>query len=256
MAEGDNEFEEFQVDIVGPKPQDVAFDDLAEFVQALEKAIAATLGTVEERDVALRLVGISEGSDRLTLAVARKAVPSVAQISARVRSAEYSALPRRAHAALSDMSRVVARRNWGFRFVRNQRLQIVKAEVPADQGIPPPKVEAIRGATTILARCMRVGGVEPRAELRLPNRESLLHVGITESQAKQLRVYEDVVLAGQATWDPATWEIVEFAVTGVTPYEATPVDVSFRELARSAGDTWSKVDADAFVKEQRAEPES
>lgn len=253
MPEAD--FEQFQIDIVGPKPQDVEFADLVEFVSALQEAIAGTLGTVDKSLVSLRLVGVSEGSDRLTLAVPRAAATSVADIASSVRESSYSTLPRRAHAALSDMSRIARRRRWGFRFVRNQRLKIAQAEVPADREIPPPAVQEIKGATTILAHCMRVGGVKPRAELRLPNRETLLHVDITEGIAKQLRVYEDVVLAGQATWDAATWEIVDFAVTAVSPFQSTPVDVSFRELARAAGEAWVGVDVDEFVARQRsAEP--
>jgi hypothetical protein len=42
----------------------------------------------------------------------------------------------------------------------------------------------------------------------------------------------------------------------VTAYEATPADLSFRELARAGGDVWQGVDADTFVKEQRSEQEA
>jgi hypothetical protein len=252
------QFELFQVDIVGPNPADVAFADLAEFVTALQRAVAATQGVADETTATLRLVKIEEGSDRLTLAVRREFVASVSTLSARVRDANYAALPRRAHTALSEMSKVVQRKRWGFRFVRDERLNIAAAEVAVDREIPAPKREAIKGATTILARCMRVGGVEPRVELRLPNRQALLNVDITETLAIQLgsRVYQDVVLAGEATWDPHTWEITEFSVTSISPYESMPLDVSFRELAHAAGRTWDNVDAQVFVREQRAEPDA
>lgn len=245
----------FQVDILGANPEEVTISELSDFLRALEQAVASASETYDER-IKLRLVDVATGSDRLTLAAPSEALPHIAVITAALKNGSFDQLPRPTHQALSEMSKVTKRNNWGFRFVGNKRLSIESVEFDVGQEVPAPVIRKVKGVTSIMARCMRVGGaVTPRAELRVHNRQVLLHVDISEKLAKELgnRLYDDVVLSGEATWDPDTWEVVEFSVSAIAPYEQTPVDVSFQQLAHVAGTAWDGIDADSFVQEQRGE---
>jgi hypothetical protein len=107
----------------------------------------------------------------------------------------------------------------------------------------------LQGTTTIQALCLRVGGVQPKAELRLPNREKLLHAELTAEVARQLaqRLYEEVILEGRATWNVDPWEVEAFRVNRVTTYRKTDAVLAFKELSEAARGSWDEVDALSYV---------
>jgi hypothetical protein len=256
----------FEVDIVGPKPDEVPATDLCEFVTEFVRAVAeagannaaepAEADRAEETPVApcVSLVEISEGSDRLTFATTREYAQAVARIASSIRRGRYAALPRSVHESLHRMSQVTYRRGWGIRFPANRKLGIVTATLKKGADIPAPKpLPAMTGSTTLLGRLMRVGGVSPKAELRLPNRPDLLYVDVTEEMAMALagRLYQDVSLEGTASWDPDTWRLRSFRVARLLDFAAISPAAAFRELAASAGDAWNGVDALAYVRSSR-----
>jgi hypothetical protein len=205
---------QFRLDILGPRPQDVPARDLADFIQKFDAAVRAELAPVSSEDslrepadaeldvLAFRyssswsetadeptisLVAISEGSDRLHFAVAPRAIPAVARISRSLASQDFTLLTRTAWQALHDMSQVTKRRAWGVRLCKNAALSIEEATVPIGGEVPAPdELPAITGTTVIRARVIRAGGAKPRAELRVPNRSSLLYVDVSEADAKFL----------------------------------------------------------------------
>lgn len=255
----------FEVDIVGPKPDEVPATDLCEFVTEFVKAVAATVSEAAEvTDPAageatlvascVSLVDISEGSDRLTFATTQQYAPAVARIASSIRRRRYSSLPRTAHESLHRMSQVTHRRGWGIRFPGNRKLGIQTATLKMGSDIPAPQTPpAMTGSTTLLGRLMRVGGVSPKAELRMPNRSDLLYVDVTEEMAMALanRLYQDVSLEGTAIWDPDTWRMRSFKVVRLLDYTALSPAAAFRELAASAGNAWNGVDALAYVRSSR-----
>ena len=256
----------FEVDLVGPKPDEVPATDLCEFVTEFVRAVAGASGDVaaESADAertedtlavpCVSLVEISEGSDRLTFATTHEYAPAVARIASSIRRGRYTSLPRAVHESLHRMSQVTHRRGWGIRFPANKKLGIVTATVKKGTAIPPPKAfPAMTGSTTLLGRLMRVGGVSPKAELRLPNRPDLLYVDVTEEMAMALagRLYQDVALEGTATWDPDTWKLRSFKVVRLLDFAAVSPAAAFRELAAAVGDAWDGVDALEFVRSNR-----
>lgn len=260
----------FEVDIVGPKPDEVPATDLCEFVAEFVKAVAAfddDSNEVEDSPEGddendqplstppcLSLVEISEGSDRLTFVTTQKYAPAVVRIASSIRRGRYSGLPRSAHEYLHRMSQVTKRRGWGIRFPSNKKLGIQPASVKKGEEIPEPKsAPAMSGTTTLLGTLMRVGGVSPRAELRLANRSKLLYVDVTEEMAKALasRLYQQVSLEGTATWDPDTWRMQSFKAVRLLDYAGLPPSAAFRELSSSAGNVWDGVDAIEYVRANR-----
>lgn len=245
----------FDVEIVGPKPHEVPAVELAEFIQEFARAVLNASGGISESGgTPVSLVGVTEGSDRLTFATTEKFVPVVARISTSIAKRRFSGLPESAHESLHRMSQVTKRRGWGLRIPANKKLKIPAASIKKGADIPAPAPKPLmRGTTSLLARVMRVGGVRPRAELRIPNSSDLLFVDISEDIARILasRLYDEVTLEGVATWDPDTWRMRDFAVTRLLEFVGTPPAEAFRELSAAAGSAWDGVDAVAYVKDVR-----
>src|SRR5262249_31771296 len=146
---------------------------------------------------------------------------------------------------------------WGVKLIANRALAIEEAIVPRGAEVPaPPELPAVTGTTVLRARVIRAGGAtKPKAELRVPNRDSLLYVDVSEADAKYLgqRLYEVVALEGVATWDPETWAVREFSVTRVTEYRPGRVSDAFKALAEVSGGVWNQVDAFDFVRKIRGD---
>lgn len=248
-----------QIDIIGPSPSDVPIEDLAKVLEELSAAVSSFIEAKDSKDSNLSsyrvsLVGVVDGSDGLVLEVQPQAARALGSISRALKSRRYDELPRATHVALHNLNQFTARRSWGLRFRKNSRANIQSVEVVEPSHVyPPAERKTLVGGTTLIARCLRVGGATvPRAELRLPG-QRLLHVEVTESVARDLgkRLYEEVALSGQAVWDPNGGELLEFKVDTVTSYQQVPIDVAFRELARAADGQWNDVDALEFVRSVR-----
>jgi hypothetical protein len=113
----------------------------------------------------------------------------------------------------------------------------------------PPEV---RGTTTLYGRCIRVGGVRPKAEISL-RQGGTLFIDVTEQIAKDLgrRLYDEVCILGEASWETATWTIQGFRATAISPYSPTDLAAAFEQLAAAAGTHWDGVDAIEYVQHCR-----
>ena len=112
----------------------------------------------------------------------------------------------------------------------------------------------VKGTSTIFGKCIRVGGSEPKVDVRLPNRSRLLHVKVTEEMARRLarNLYDNVAMTGEATWERDTWFIVNFRATSVVNIQSgTPLQ-AFKELGEMVGEKWKGIDVERFVEEMRS----
>jgi hypothetical protein len=127
-----------------------------------------------------------------------------------------------------------------------------KVKIGADQSVDasrPPGTTS--GTTTLLARCLRVGGAtQPTAELRLIQ-GSLLNIKVSEEMARELgrHLYDEIVLTGIATWRTDTWTIIDFKIKSISKFDRVAPAVAFRELAEAAGDALDHVDAWELVQQ-------
>jgi hypothetical protein len=129
-----------------------------------------------------------------------------------------------------------------------------KVKIQKDQSVDAPRTPGTTsGTTTLLARCVRVGGAtQPKAELRLIQ-GNLLHVKVSEAMARELgrHLYDEIVLTGIATWRMDTWAIIDFKIKNISKFGRVAPAVAFRELAEAAGGALDQVDAWEFVQQGR-----
>ena len=118
---------------------------------------------------------------------------------------------------------------------------------------PNPVSPYAKGTSTIFGRCIRVGGAEPKVDVRLPNRSRLLHVEVTEEMARRLakNLYDNIAMTGEATWERDTWFIVNFRATSVVNIQSgTPLQ-AFKELGEMVGEKWKGIDVERFMEGMR-----
>ena len=235
-------------------PETVSAGDLADFIEHVEKALVAYAKTEAlelKNDVAVSLVGVGEGSNALTFAAQIEVMPGVVAMAEAITDRDFSKLPYETYQNLYDMVELGRKHNWGLELhgVSDAAAVIEPGEVIQSPSSPV----MVSGSTNILARCLRVGGVTPKAEIRVLKDDKILHVVIGEDMAKELakRLYDIVLLEGQATWSAETWEIKDFRVSGVQPYRKMPISSAFSELQETTSGSWEGINAVEYVGELR-----
>lgn len=249
--------------IVGPgaKPELVPVHVLTEILGSLERAVTAFAvsrsGCAPEDCPRLSLVAVQSGSELLSFAVPEPVLPYLAEISGSLARRDFESVPRAAYSELVNLSQAVERREWSFEIQARPELGIASASFGRGAPLPPPAPPPrITGTTAIHGKCLRVGGAtSPKAEVRLTSNDQILYVDLSEELARELapRLYEEVMLEGEATWEAETWKIESFRVSAIRAHEPGEPEVAFRELAEAAGDQWTGVDAAGFVRALRAE---
>jgi hypothetical protein len=240
-------------------PEAVSLGELADVLSRLDRTLASYV-TAKEIDLPpgakVSLVDIERGSEQLVLSVAQPYLPAFADISRAVSLEVYDELPEPTYAELQGLSAAVVKRGWGLEIKENAEHGIYAARLGGEgEALAPRAPVHLEGTTTLHARCLRVGGVQPRAELRVASRPSLLHADLSEELARELatKLYEEVTLEGRATWDADTWEIEAFRVLRVTSYRRTDPVLAFKELAEAAEGRWDDADAVEYVRSLRAD---
>lgn len=236
------------------KPDTVSASDLADFIGHVEKALIAyakTEALALQSDVAVSLVGVGEGSNELTFAAQVEVMPGVIAMADAIIRRDFSRLPNETHQNLYELVELGRKRDWGLEL--HSAGQATAVIEPGEEIPSAASSVMVSGSTNILARCLRVGGVTPKAEIRTLKDNKLLHVVISETLAKELakRLYEVVSLEGRATWSAETWEIKDFQVSAVQPYQKMPISNAFNELRETTKGHWDDVDAVEFVDELR-----
>ena len=199
------------------------------------------------------LIGVEQGSCVYLLDAPDPVAPAADEVTRAIAQDDYNRLPRVAHEAVrtiwkrqADLGRevtIAAPRHTAESFARIRPSH----EVPQVASRP-----TISGVTTVYGHLLRVGGVRPRARLRLSH-GGFLSASITQAQARQLapRLYTDVGLEGEASWSAFTGELEALKVQRLSPYEGLSGADALAELARNDGDHWRGIDADAYVRHLR-----
>lgn len=106
-----------------------------------------------------------------------------------------------------------------------------------------PKPTYINGQTTIYGQIVRVGGVEPKVEVKTISGQTIF-CPFDVSLASELGalLYQLAGLNGLAKWDAQTFEIQEFRVTSISNFRDTSVVEAFQSLTEIAGEYYDDVE--------------
>ena len=256
--------------ITGPdaRPDRVPMSLLAAVLQHVEQAVKETAkkhGFALSEGEAGSLVDVRAGSEILEIALPEVAAPAVVHLAAGLSRAQHDPISvlehvsRPAYAEMETLSKKLAERGWDLRFEGSGDLSVEPARFGATAPLAAlPAPPTLRGTTTIYGKCLRVGGAtKPRAEVRVLKDDTLLYLNLSIELAKELatRLYEEVVLEGQATWNVETWQIESFRVSAIADFRPGKLSEAFEDLAQAAKGRWDDVDALDYVKALRADDE-
>ena len=250
----------FQVRMVGTNvsPETVRATDLAEFVTLIAGAIAAAdpgADSAEALDEAIvSLVRIEEGSSKLTFAVAVATLPIVATLCEAIATGSFERMPRASHQKFHEISKLAVSRHWGVEFLADADRRIPPAVISAERPVSAPAPRLISESTMIWGTLIKIGGVKPAGVLRLSNGE-LLTFEITKPMAEELgeRIYKEVSLEGDATFEAESGKLDGFKATRVTAYcpQKTHILDNLRELAEISKGRWDGVDVARYLDDLR-----
>lgn len=249
----------FDLRICGPSdPAAVSLSDLTAFLESFQETVLSYVQLrnldVPETVPLISLIAIRSGSEELGFSVPSGVIPAVAHLSAAVETDRYEDLPAETHRKLYGLSKLVVDKNWTLEFQKSADHGIRPAQICSSHPVQPPqKPTEVHGTTSLLAQCLRVGGVEPKAEIRLASNGKLIYPRLSKDVARELgrRLYEDVVLEGRATWHTDTWEVIDFQVTSISSFRPSSPSQAFEKLAEVSQGRWDEVDALEYVRDLR-----
>ncbi len=242
------------------RPGSVDVKDLIEFLANWEKAILETaefnhvILPSRENATILSLVEITDSSYGLGMKILDKAVVAMGIISNAIATSRYDDLPPRAVEALAAVSKQAEKNDWAVQIVPGASDVIKIAEISADNPVPAYTEPFVHGFTTLIGQLLLAGGAEPRAEIRddFGNRHSI-KVDTETAKALAVRLYEQVSIDGEATWNTDTWQIIKFKATQVNDYRSVNPVEAFEELSKRVQGAWDGVDVEAYFKTERSE---
>lgn len=236
----------------------MAVGDLAAYVshwEAAVRAMAADEGLAETDVPLLSLVGVREGSAEYQLESPPTLAPGIDRLRRALRAEDWLGIPPAALTALHEANKVQRRAGWTIDFVDRGDHPGAPPRFSLPELIPvPPPPEMVRGTTSLIGTCVRVGGAEPKIDIRpLDPGSNIQHLKCTRDLAQQAAglLYEVVVLEGEATWNSDTWCIESFKVKRIVPYRPEELPEAFTELADASGGSWDEVDAAEYVASAR-----
>jgi len=249
------------IDGEGLSPETLDVTDLAKLLPRIRESVRATAGIPADRgsrrQMLMSLVGVEKGSVSLRVLPSGgvmcegmdRMIEAVALETTRL-------LGREASQTLYDLSQFIERQFWRVCLRSNTGSGV--AEISRDRPIPPPAPVRVREKRTLYGVLCKLQskpdgkGCTATIELTRGGQQT---VSLSEPMLRELgkRILEPIGLEGEARVDPASWKIVEFTATALTPYRGSAVGGVVRALRETAGDAWKGVDAVEYVKQVRSE---
>lgn len=243
------------------KPQSLRAKELAEILETIEIAVAATVIThdpkIKREQIALSLIAVTDSSVGLTFSPNLQPLtfPALEEIANAISSQRLETLSNTTVKALRPILRFVREHGCNAEFRLSYGNREIHATVTPETQIQ--QVKPIRGQTTIHGDVIRVGGVEPKVEIKTIDGK-VLFCPTTQQIALQLaeRLYQQVAVEGTATWNPETLDIEEFQITSVLSYVKVDLPQAFRQLREGVGSIYDVVeDVEKYVHTLRYDEE-
>jgi len=238
---------EFHFTGEGITPSAIRAGDLAHILEAIEDVLAAVViaqhSTLSKDNLLIGLSNITTGSLSLQFStqLPEVVIPAFQEVSHAIRAGKPSLLPRESYPAFDKIIQFMKKNQAQVDLILVNGKPETLATITPDLEIPKPSY--ITGETTIYGQIVRVGGAEPKVEIRIISGKVLYcPFEITLAPELGALLYKNVGLKGDAKWDTATYEISEFKALAVTDYRETSITDAFAELRSVAGDYYSDLD--------------
>lgn len=234
------------------EPSKIRVGKLAEILESIEELIAVVASQnhpdLSKDNLTISLLEIESGSLGLSFDsyIPEVVNPAFTEVAEAIHG-HIQSLPDAAYVPLEKILRFLRQNEAQADFIISNDRENILTTLTSDYVLPKPSLLA--GETTVYGEIVRVGGVEPKVEVKSISGDTLYCI-FEKELASQLgaRLYQVVGLHGQAKWNSRTREIVEFKVTSLSEYTGAPVTESFKHLARLAGKYYEDItDVDDYI---------
>ena len=240
-------------------PKNIRIGEIAVILDAIENVLVSVVTkehdelTKELLTIGLHSVNTGSLGLQFTSKLPEVVTPAFEQVAIAVKNRTIESIP---FESLHHFEKILS-------FVKKHQAQVDfivvngkpknLATLTPDFELPTPVY--ITGQTTIYGEIVRVGGVDPKVEIKTISGQTLFcpfEIGLASQLGSLL--YQLVGLDGDARWDTQNFEIEDFRVTGITDYRDTPLIEAFRSLSEISDYYYSDVeDVVAYVAELRGE---
>lgn len=227
-------------------PNRIRVGEIAELLSTIEDVcfgIAGHNSQLTKEHLLISLVSIQPGSLELTFSTALPdlLMPSLQNFAAALKEQQWSAIPKDVYEPLDKIIRFLKSHDAQADLIAPNGAKRVLITLTPDLRLPRPSM--LVGETVIYGQIVRVGGVEPKVEIKTINGKTLF-CPFDRTLASELGalLYQVVGLKGTAKWDSRSGDIVDFRVTSLLPYRKSSLTETFRQLRELAGGHFEDID--------------
>ncbi len=240
-------------------PENIRIGEIAVILDAIENVLLSVVAqeheglTKENLTIGLHSVNAGSLGLQFTSKLPEVVTPAFEQVAVSIRNKTIETIP---FESIKHFEKILS-------FVKSHQAQadfiVINgksknlATLTVDFELPKPGF--ISGETTIYGEIVRVGGVEPKVEVKTISGQTL-YCPFEFELASQLGalLYQLVGLDGDARWNTQNFEIEDFRVTGISDFRNTPLLEAFQSLSEVAGIYYSDLDdVTSYIADLRGE---
>lgn len=240
-------------------PESIRIGEIAVILDAIENVLLTVIAQEHEgltkEILTIGLHNINAGSLGLqfTSKLPEVVTPAFEQVATSIRSGVIENIPYESLNHFEKLLSFVKRHQAQADFIVLNGKSKTLATLTPDFELP--KTVYITGQTTIYGEIVRVGGVEPKVEVKMISGQTIycpFEIGLASQLGALL--YQLVGLDGDARWNTQNFEIEDFRVTAVSDYRNTSLVDAFQSLSDIAGKYYSDIDdVTGYIAELRRE---
>lgn len=245
-------------------PEKLSAKELAEFLLAFEKTIFLTARKsdplINRETFLFGLTQINKGSVELSFQYSHPELVNQAinNVAKSINTQQLRLLPKESYEALTETIKVLDRLNSTATFAFGDESGTPTLVLDSESFLLEPKETLVTGESTLYGQLVRLGGRnEISADIKPLDDGQLIHCRLTQELARELspKLYSDVGVNGIATWDINTYDIKNFTITEILPYEGTDIVNAMKNLAQALGQHYKDIDPDQHIKDLREDKE-
>lgn len=240
------------------QPSNIRAGELGDLLDAIEETIAQAVISQYPRltkdNLVIGLAAINAGSLDLqfTTALPEVVIPTYERMARALHENEINAFPVDIYEPFGKILHFARKQNSqiDLDILKNgQRLTL--ATISPDFVLP--EAAFITGETTLYGELVRVGGVEPKAEIKtISGKTYFCPFSKDLAPALGKLLYRQISVTGIAKWNALTYEIKQFNIVSLNDYQPESLTQTFTELREQFGDYFNDIDdVNAYVSSLR-----
>ena len=237
---------DFEIRILKKYPEDIPVHAVADVIQAVQSLLQAGISKgADEEDLRLHLLDIQRGSAvyRCLSNYPEQAGPYLRVLGSKIDDSQSDTALGTGLVHIKALSEIAKAAESDIEVTQDKGRTVLLRIVP-DTYDRLKMAHTVSGQTVLVGELKRVGGAtSPRCMVRAINQAAAIYCDLTHDQARELapRLYETVVLEGDAVWLKTSLEIVEFRVERIVRFTQKGFAEAKKELREAGADRWDHV---------------